>query len=71
LLQPLDNAQKATWMGANYALALLALVAIGVVWYVRRRGEQPMELVDVSTTDAGEGRGGSGTGNSEQGGQHD
>jgi ABC-2 type transport system permease protein len=48
LLQPLDNAQRATWMWANYAFALLALVAIGGVWYLRRRGEQPMDLVESS-----------------------
>jgi ABC-2 type transport system permease protein len=52
LLQPLDNAQKATWMWANYAVALLALVAIGAVWYLRRKGEQPMALVDAPGTAA-------------------
>ena len=71
LLQPLDNTQKATWMAANYAVALLALVAIGVVWYLRRRGERPMVLVDASATAAGEGTGGGGIGNPDQGGQHD
>jgi ABC-2 type transport system permease protein len=71
LLQPLDNAQKATWMGANYAVALLALIAIGVVWYVRRRGERPMDLVDASATAADEDTGGGGIGNPDQGGQHD
>jgi ABC-2 type transport system permease protein len=55
LLQPLDNTQRATWMWANYAVALLALVAIGLVWYLRRRSEQPMVLVDpVPDAAAGE-----------------
>ncbi len=45
LLKPLDNTEKAAWMWANYAIALLSLAAIGVVWVLRRRGEQPMELV--------------------------
>jgi ABC-2 type transport system permease protein len=84
LLQPLDNAQKATWMWANYAVALLALVAIGAVWYVRRKGEQPMELVDVpgavaEAVAADEGAAptlssdetGTRTGNQDEGGQHD
>jgi ABC-2 type transport system permease protein len=73
LLQPLDSAQKATWMWVNYAVALLALVAIGAVWYLRRRGEQPMELVDAAgaAADGGAGGTGTGTGNSGQGGQHD
>jgi hypothetical protein len=81
LLQPLDNVQKATWMWANYGLALLALATIGVVWYLRRRGEQPMELVGAPGIGEGEapaggvepakGAGGAGTGNSDEGGQHD
>jgi ABC-2 type transport system permease protein len=74
LLQPLDSAQKATWMWANYAVALLALAAIGAVWYLRRRGERPMELVEASSPAAAapvpdEGAGGTGTGNPGQGGQ--
>jgi ABC-2 type transport system permease protein len=76
LLQPLDNAQKATWMWANYAVALLALAAIGIVWYLRRRGERPMALVDASGEAAGaaasdEGARGAGNGNPGEGGQHD
>jgi len=74
LLQPLDNAQKATWMWANYTVALLALAAIGAVWYLRRRGERPMELVDASSPAAAapvpdEGAGGTGPGNPGEGGQ--
>jgi ABC-2 type transport system permease protein len=71
LLQPLDNTQKATWMGANYAVALLALIAIGVVWYVRRRGEEPMELVDAPGPAAGEDTAETDMGTPDQGGQHD
>jgi ABC-2 type transport system permease protein len=51
LLQPLDEKQQSTWEGLNYAVALLALVAIGGVWYVRRRSEKPMALVEASSYD--------------------
>jgi ABC-2 type transport system permease protein len=73
LLQPLGNVQKATWMWANYGLALLALLAISVVWYIRRRGEQPMELVSafgVEEVPAG-GDGERGTLSTMEGGQDD
>jgi ABC-2 type transport system permease protein len=72
LLQPLDNEEKATWMWVNYGVALLALVAIGGVWYVRRRGEQPMELVGASGLDEAPAEGiEAGARNSDEGGQHD
>jgi hypothetical protein len=69
-------------MWANYAVALLALFTSGAVWYLRRRGEQPMELVDasgvaaeVTLADQGvtsvKGTGETGTGNHDGGGQHD
>jgi hypothetical protein len=32
---------------ANYVIALLGLVFIGVVWTARRRNEQPMDIIDV------------------------
>ena len=44
LLSPMTESQQSLWEGANYGVALLALVAIGVVWNVRRRNEQPIEL---------------------------
>jgi ABC-2 type transport system permease protein len=45
LLTDLDTGQHSFWEGLNYALVLVALVAVGVVWQLRRRGEEPMELV--------------------------
>jgi ABC-2 type transport system permease protein len=47
VLKPMDQREESTWEIVNYAVALLALVGIGVVWYYRRRNEQPLELVPV------------------------
>jgi ABC-2 type transport system permease protein len=44
LLKPLEKGQQSLWEGLNYGVALLALVAIGGVWYLRRRSEEPMGL---------------------------
>ncbi len=46
LLQPLEKDEQSFWEGLNYAVVLLALIGIGVVWNVRRRSEEPMALVD-------------------------
>lgn len=46
LLEPLSKGQETLWEGLNYGVALLALAAIGVVWTMRRRREQPMALVE-------------------------
>jgi len=45
VLAPLSEGAQRFWEVLNYVLALLALVVIGVVWSLRRRSEQPMELV--------------------------
>ena len=45
VLNPLNESQQSFWEGLNYVLALLGLVAIGVIWRVRQQNEQPMELV--------------------------
>jgi len=45
VLRPMDEREQSLWEGANYVLALLALVVIGVVWNLRSRNEVPMELV--------------------------
>lgn len=42
LLKPLDQGDQQMWEGLNYAFALVAVVAIGVVWNVRRRKETPL-----------------------------
>lgn len=46
LLEPMKKSEQSFWEGLNYALALLSVIAIGVVWNVRRRAEEPMPLVD-------------------------
>jgi ABC-2 type transport system permease protein len=44
VLVPLDEGRQSFWEGANYVVALLMLVVIGVVWNTRRRNEQPIQL---------------------------
>jgi len=44
LLKPLEKDEQSFWEGLNYAVALLALIGIGVVWNIRQRGEEPMVL---------------------------
>jgi ABC-2 type transport system permease protein len=44
LLKPLEKDEQSFWEGLNYALALLAVIGIGVVWNVRQRSEEPMAL---------------------------
>jgi ABC-2 type transport system permease protein len=51
LLNPLGEGKQSFWEGLNYGLALLSLVAIGVVWTVRRRKERPMSLVEPKKPD--------------------
>jgi ABC-2 type transport system permease protein len=45
VLNPLTESQQTFWEGANYVLALLALIGLGVIWRWRQQNEQPMELV--------------------------
>lgn len=45
VLVPLSERAQSFWEGANYVVALLALVVIGLVWNSRRRNEQPMALL--------------------------
>jgi ABC-2 type transport system permease protein len=42
LLRDLTREQQSFWEGLNYAVALLGLIAIGVVWNVRQREEEPI-----------------------------
>ena len=44
VLAPLTENRQSFWEGANYVVALLMLVVIGVVWNARRRNEQPIQL---------------------------
>ncbi len=45
LLMPLTESQQSFWEVLNYLVALVALVGIGIFWRIRRRSEQPMELL--------------------------
>ena len=56
LLRPLEKDEQSFWEGLNYALVLLALIGIGLVWNVRQRSEEPMTLVDIeiASTDKAE-----------------
>ncbi len=45
LLNPLGESDQRFWEVVNYALALLALVGLGVLWRVRQQNEQPVELI--------------------------
>jgi ABC-2 type transport system permease protein len=49
VLVPMTEREQSFWEGANYVVALLALVTVGIVWNVRRRNEEPMELIDPRT----------------------
>ena len=48
VLNPLTESEQSFWEGLNYVLALLALLAIGFIWRIRRQNEKPMELVPPS-----------------------
>nr|MBC7245683.1 Gldg family protein [Chloroflexota bacterium] len=45
VLNPLSERAQSMWEGLNYAVALVALLGVAVVWNVRRKSEQPMELL--------------------------
>jgi ABC-2 type transport system permease protein len=49
VLIPMDERAQSFWEGANYVIALLALVAVGVFWNVRSKNEEPMVLIDPNT----------------------
>jgi len=45
VLVPMSEREQSFWEGANYVLAILALIVVGAVWNTRRKNEQPMELL--------------------------
>ena len=47
LLPPMEKSEQSFWEGLSYAVALLAVVGIGMVWNARQRSEEPMPLVDL------------------------
>jgi ABC-2 type transport system permease protein len=48
LLRSLETGEQRFWEVVNYILAVLSLVAIGVVWTLRQRSEEPMPLVELA-----------------------
>jgi len=51
VLSPLTESEQSLWEGANYAVALAGVVAIGVVGNMRRRRQRPFELVSAEAAD--------------------
>jgi ABC-2 type transport system permease protein len=45
VLEPMRENEQSFWEGANYVVALVALVFIGTVWNARRKNEEPIQLV--------------------------
>lgn len=48
VLEPLERSEQTLWEAGNYAVALAALVVIGVVWNLQQRRRQPMHLPQPS-----------------------
>jgi len=46
VLAPMTEREQSFWEGANYVVALLGLIVIGIVWNARRKSEQPMQLTN-------------------------
>lgn len=42
LLLPIDDAAERAWEVVNYVVVALLLAGVGIVWWMRRRGERPM-----------------------------
>jgi ABC-2 type transport system permease protein len=45
-LKPLEDGEQTLYEAVNYGVALAALIAIGIIWTLRRRTERPMSLVE-------------------------
>ncbi len=52
ILPPISSAAQNQWVIINYAVAILGLVIIAVVWQLQRRAEQPLQLISPSPADA-------------------
>jgi hypothetical protein len=46
LLKPLDEKEQTLWEALNYAVALVALLALGGIWAIKQRSEEPMLLLE-------------------------
>jgi len=49
ILKPITEREQSLWEGANYMLALVALVTIGIVWNMRSKNEAPIKLIKPVT----------------------
>lgn len=47
LLAPLSQAEQSRWEVFNYVFALLAVVALGIIWQLRKRSEKPIPLLPM------------------------
>ena len=45
ILPPLSEEEQNRWVLINYAVAIIGLILIGVVWQLQRRAEQPIQLI--------------------------
>ena len=45
VLEPMSDEQQTGWEIANYVAALLAVLAVGWIWQMRRQNEEPMTLI--------------------------
>jgi len=45
ILPPISEAEQNRWVLINYAVAIIGLILIGVVWQIQRRAEQPIQLL--------------------------
>jgi ABC-2 type transport system permease protein len=54
VLVPLTEQDRTFWEGANYVLALAALVFIAIVWRTRKQNEEPMALLPDSAANGDE-----------------
>jgi ABC-2 type transport system permease protein len=53
LLRPMQEPEQVRWEVLNYVAALLGLIGLGVLWHMRQRNEEPMDLVDAGTDGGG------------------
>src|SRR5262249_40403735 len=42
VLNPISDTAKTLWEVGNYVFALLSVIALGVIWQLRRRAEKPI-----------------------------
>jgi len=53
ILPPISEGAQNQWALLNYAVALIGLLAIGMVWQVQRRSEKPLQLLPPESSQGG------------------